>query len=107
MAVALTWSIDKVLTSPSHNNLTNVVREVHWRCTGVDGEATHFSYGRVDYDIVDGDNFTPYEELTEEQVIDWVKASLGTEYVQFTEDLVTRLVSEIVTPLKKETDLPW
>lgn len=106
MAVTLTWSIDKMITAPSLGGLTNVVKEVHWKCTGVDGDATHFSYGRVDFNDANGDAFTAYADLTEEQVIEWVKADLGT-HVEFTENLVTKLVTDIKYPPKQESALPW
>ena len=45
----------------------------HWRCVGSDGDFSASSYGTAGftYDASSPD-FTPYDQLTEEQVLGWV-----------------------------------
>ena len=47
----------------------------HWRCTATDGEFSATSYGTAGFSQdPEADDFTPYEELTEAQVLEWVWA---------------------------------
>jgi hypothetical protein len=75
---------------------------VHYTVTAVDGDFTASTYGTVGYTEEEG-SFTPYEDLTKEQVIEWVKNSLGEETVE------TNLAAQIEA-LKnptQESGLPW
>jgi hypothetical protein len=58
------WSIDKVRVADG-----NLVVEVEWRVTATQGELTASAVGFKS--LVRGDSFIPYEELTEQQVLDW------------------------------------
>ena len=47
----------------------------HWRCTASDGDFSASSYGTAGFSQdPESDSFTPYEDLTEEQVLEWVWA---------------------------------
>lgn len=54
---------------------------VHYTVTATDGELSASSYGTVGY-TQDGSNFTPYDQLTKDQVIGWVKQSLESESIE-------------------------
>ena len=43
----------------------------HWRCDASDGDFSASSYGTAGFSQ-DPENFTPYEDLTEAQVLGWV-----------------------------------
>jgi hypothetical protein len=45
------------------------VTTAHWTCTATDGDFSANAYGSVGFS---GDLVTPYENLTQEQVLDWV-----------------------------------
>jgi folylpolyglutamate synthase/dihydropteroate synthase len=67
------------------NNLERQVSDdlvivAHWRVDAVDGEHTAGAYGSVGF--TRGDDFTPFEELTEAQVIEWVKAQLDVAEIE-------------------------
>lgn len=75
---------------------------VHYTVNAVDGEFTASTYGTVGYTQEEG-NFTPYESLTKEQVIGWVKDSLGEETVQAS---LTAQIESQKNPVQ-ESGLPW
>ena len=75
---------------------------VHYVVSAVDGEFTTSTYGTVGYTQEEG-NFTPYESLTKEQVIGWVKDSLGEETVQAN---LTAQIDALKNPVQ-ESGLPW
>jgi hypothetical protein len=78
------------------------VTTVHYTVSAVDGEFTASTYGTVGYTQEEG-NFTPYESLTKEQVIGWVKDSLGEETVQAG---LAAQVDALKNPVQ-ESGLPW
>lgn len=51
----------------------------------------------------DTSNFTLYGNLTEEQIVNWVKATLGADHVKFLEDLVVQGYDE--NPLARSTTM--
>jgi hypothetical protein len=64
MAITFNWSVQKMQVA---NN--KLVIKVDLLVTGTDGEVTAAAaYSR---DLTYGGSFTPYEELTEQQVLDW------------------------------------
>ena len=83
----------------------------HWTLTGEDvqGETTYTGsvYGSVglEYDAQDPD-FVPFEALTEELVIGWVKEALGEETVAAHEANVQGQINDQKAP-KTQSGLPW
>ena len=55
----------------------------------------------------DETSFVPFFELSEEIVLKWVKASIGTQTVHELEQEVRNNVAEIVKPKLVEMELPW
>jgi hypothetical protein len=82
------------------------VNVVHWTASQVDGEFFAGSYGTISFTKEDGINYVPYESLTEAQVIDWVKNSMGEEGVKALEDALASNIAEQKAP-KKATGTPW
>lgn len=105
--MTITWSIDKILTMPVCGELTNIVTDIDWRCTATEGETSQSTYGRVSFMSHDVENFTEYDDLSQDDVIEWVKASLGEDNVAYNEELARTRVNNTLNPQKKETSLPW
>ena len=61
----VTWSIVQL----DRNATDGFVTSAHWTAVEVDGEFRASSYGSVGFS---GDLVTPYENLTQEQVLEWV-----------------------------------
>ena len=58
------WTVNKVQVAQD-----NLVVKVDLTVTGIDGDnSASAAYSR---DLVRGDSFVPYEQLTEQQVLDW------------------------------------
>ena len=73
----ITWSYANL----ERNTADGFVVTVHYRVNAVDGDYSASSYGTVGYTQEEGD-FTPYENLTEETVIGWVKDSLDAAEIE-------------------------
>jgi hypothetical protein len=72
----VTYKIDNLERQASDD----LVIVAHWRVDAVDGEHTAGAYGSVGF--TRGDDFIPFEELTEAQVIAWVKAQLDVAEIE-------------------------
>jgi hypothetical protein len=74
---------------------------VHYTVNAVDGEFTASTYGTVGY--TEEGAFTPYSQLTEAEVVGWVKDSLGQETV---EEALAAQIEAQKNPIS-ESGLPW
>lgn len=76
----LTWKIEQIdcMLAESGPRVFNI----YWRVNGVDGEHAVTTCGTQTITDPLAASFVPYEELTEQQVLDWVKADLGETKVQ-------------------------
>jgi hypothetical protein len=93
----ITYKIDNLERQASDD----LVIVAHWRVDAVDGEHTAGAYGSVGF--TRGDDFIPFEELTEAQVIDWVKAQLDVEQIE--SNLANQI--EALKEPKSVSGLPW
>jgi len=77
MAINYTWSVIS-LEKQNHENVQDAVCNVHWVRTGTD-DTDNVAYGmmgatRFNMSDVDPNNFTPFANLTEQQVVTWIEA---------------------------------
>ena len=76
---------------------------VHYTVNAVDGDYTASTYGTVGYTEQPDEQYIPYEELTEAEVIGWVQDSLGKDTVEAS---LTAQIEAQKNPVQ-ETGLPW
>ena len=82
------------------------VNTAHWTASVTDGDFTASTYSTVGFTKEDGINYVPYEQLTEAQVIEWVKASLGAEGVAAIDTALANNIAEQKAP-KVAAGTPW
>ena len=73
------------MTTFKINNLerqsdTGLVTVVHWTAVKVDGDASASVYASMAVEA--SEEFVPFEQLTEEVVVEWVKAKLDLESIE-------------------------
>lgn len=80
MAIIYELSIKKIDAAPTEGDLQDVVKILHWMYMGketIDGEDYYGdAIGAVEINAPNSDSFTPFADLTEEQVTDWVESKL-------------------------------
>ena len=76
-----TWIISDLVAKIQDEELSNIIETVHWRYQATDGEHTADVYGSVGLEAPD-DNFKPFEEVTEADVIAWLESKLDVEAMQ-------------------------
>ena len=108
MEINYNWSIVQMDTKPSEDNLTDVVVVVHWTrnaITEAEGKPyTAQSYGTYSCPLPSGEDFTPYEDLTQDQVEGWLDAGLDVDSID--EGLATQL-ENLINPPVIVLPLPW
>jgi hypothetical protein len=92
---------------PEQDGETDVVFNVHWTLTGTDGTYSGNVYGSQSVTVDPEAPFTPYADLTQAQVIGWVKDALGEEQVASLEANVAEQIANQINPPVVTPDLPW
>lgn len=72
MSNTYTWRINYLDTKLQEGSLEKVVISCQWTVSGTDGTLTATNYGYAHFDSPNTENFTAYDSLTEEQVLNWV-----------------------------------
>jgi len=77
MAISYTWNINQLTAYPTYQSQTDVVFKVQWSYRGVDSNGVGSSRGGVtEVTYTAGAPFTPFNQLTEAQVLGWVQAAV-------------------------------
>tara|TARA_B110000977_G_scaffold193743_1_gene269177 strand:- start:1157 stop:1474 length:318 start_codon:yes stop_codon:yes gene_type:complete len=75
------WNCKTVDVHPQEEGETDVVYNVHWIVTGVDGDYSASCIGTQVVPLSEGGTFIPFEDLTNEIVVEWTKEAIGEEQV--------------------------
>ena len=98
------WDISQLDVKPTEGDLSDVVITAHWQCSGVDGDYSGGVYSTSSFSQP-GDPFTPYADLTEEQVLGWVWSSGVDRHA--TEAAVAQQIEAQINPPIVSPALPW
>ena len=98
------WIISAMDTAPSEDGLIDVVKTVHWRRQEQDGEYFADVYGAMGCSAPDPMAYTPYADLTFEQVCSWLEANLNVEEIDANLDLQ---IANQKNPPIVNLPLPW
>jgi hypothetical protein len=98
------WIIERLLVKPTEGSLTDVVITADWRCNGTDGTYSGTCYGSASF-APPTDAFTPYDELTQQQVLDWCFAN-GVDKSAIEANVSLQIANQINPPVIAPP-LPW
>ena len=102
--MTILWLIERLLVKPTEGSLTDVVITADWRCNGSQESFSGTCYGSCSFAPPSG-SFTPYEDLTEQQVLDWCFAN-GVDKTAI-EANVTQQINDQSNPPVVTLPLPW
>jgi hypothetical protein len=106
--MTILWLIERLLTKPVEGSNTDVVITADWRCNGtVQSPTEAYSgtcYGSCSFAPPSG-SFTPYEDLTEAQVLDWCFAN-GVNKSAIEANVTAQIQNQINPPVVS-LPLPW
>jgi hypothetical protein len=120
MAITHTWSIGSSLQTKQQDEYDNVVFDAVWKLysyevTDEGVEYNCITVNSVTFNTENITNFTPYEDLTEDQVLMWAKAAideqalsggLTTTCAEWEAGHVRNIAKQINPPIVNKT-APW
>jgi len=102
------WVIAQLNCAVESEGLPNVINVIHWRYNAnqVDDNKTYYAdtYGSSGVAQPNPQNFIPYEDVTEEEVINWLEQILPVD------DMKLGLEANIalqINPVEVTLPLPW
>ena len=109
MATQFSWTINQLNSKPTSDGLQNVINVIHWTYSATDTDETGkewfaSSYGTAGVDQPNPQNFTPYADVTEPQVVSWLEEVLPVA------DMQASLLANIELqkhPVEVTLPLPW
>jgi hypothetical protein len=100
-----TWTVTQLDCYPQADGQTDVVFTVHWTCSGTDGTYNGSVYSTCNVTYVAGTPYTPYDQLTQNQVLGWIWAS-GVDQAS-AEAAVQAQINNQINPPVVSPPLPW
>jgi len=100
----ISWIIERLLVKPTEGSLTDVVITADWRCNGTQDQYSGTCYGSCSF-APPSDNFTPYPDLTQSQVLGWCYSN-GVDQAAI-EANVTQQINDQINPPVVTLPLPW
>jgi hypothetical protein len=106
MATSFTTTVTQMYTLPQEAGETDVVVTAMYTVTGVDGEYVASIGGSQQFTIsADDPGFTPYDQLTQAQVIGWIPESAITSCQACVQGQINSMITPPVSPTSQP--LPW
>jgi hypothetical protein len=101
------WIIEHMEVLPEFEGKENVVKTVHWRALLESETSQHVvsAYGSVLLPVNDLTPFTEFENLTEAQVVEWVKARISN--VAAIESSLSQQLADLENPPVVTLLPPW
>lgn len=104
MTANITWAVTSMDCYPQEGGNTDVVFKVNWSCSGEQDGFRGLVFNNTKVPLPDG-AFTPYADLTQEQVLGWVWAN-GVDQLAV-EAAVQQQIDNQINPPVVTPPLPW
>lgn len=105
------WIITKLKCKTNDGGLTNVVQRIKWRykfTETVNGKVYETElYGSLDLPEPDPNSFTLFNDLTKQQVEEWIILNMGDGYIQYLEQQLQSNLNELIYPTIVLLDPPF
>ena len=100
-----TTTVTQMFTLPQEAGQTDVVVNVNYLVTGVDGANTADIGFSQQFTIQQGEAFTPYAQLTQAQVVGWADPQTVSNMQACVQGQLNSIVNPPVSPSSQP--LPW
>ena len=105
------WSITEIDSYPQAQGKNNVAFNVHWKLTDptIVSPMPHIYavHGSQVLTYVAGSPFVEYSDLTEEQVVNWVKSAMGAEQILAMQSKLDVNLGQNPSVAVQQQPLPW
>jgi hypothetical protein len=116
MALTYEWKITQIKKT-TNDSVDNAIIGTRWEVKGIDANGNDGLFtGATPFtlDQINPDNFVPYNELTEEIVLDWIKGYVSgsnrvTNYWDHISDRINKEIAEKTSIISsvEAVNLPW
>lgn len=106
MTITYTWSVTQMDAYPELDGEQDVVCMVWWTLVGTDGGCSDSTGGGTPITVDGSEPFTPYSQLTQEQVLGWVFDKMGPDVKTQIEQSVASQVAKQAAKIQP-MPLPW
>ena len=103
--ITYTWNISQLNCVPQAPKGADYVVTAHWNLSGTDGTYSGSVYSTCSFPVVQGESFTPYADLTQDQVLGWCWAN-GVDK-DSAEAAVAQQIENQINPPIVSPPLPW
>lgn len=107
MANTYSWQINALDSYPEQDGKQDVVFTIHWTRAATDGEHNASVYGTQGVTLDPEAPFTPYADLTQDQVEGWLVAAMGEEQVAAMDASLDQQIENQINPPVVTLPLPW
>ena len=109
MAVTFSWKVTGIKTR-TLNDTPNIVVQTYWEKIGTDENGNTGTFAGATPFTIDsmpeGTTFIPFEQLTEEDVLTWIKAVVVGHYQDRVNLHILNQIGQKINPVV-EASLPW
>lgn len=110
MAITYTWKITGLKTKDVSEDKPAAVVQTYWQKIGTDEDGNEGTFsGATPFTVDPTDEsgpFIPFEELTEEDVLDWIKTVVVGGYADHVNGQIAKQIEEKISPVV-DNRLPW
>ena len=100
-----TTTVTQMYTLPQEAGQTDVVVNVNYLVTGIDGTYTATIDFYQQFTIQQGEAFTPYAQLTQAQVVGWADPQTVSNMQACVQSQINSMINPPVSPTSQA--LPW
>ena len=98
------WQITSMPAYPQAKGQTDVVFQVNWQCNAQDDGYQANSFGSVPVTYIAGSSYTPYADLTQDQVWGWINPQIDRPAIEAN---LQALIDAQKNPTVVTPPLPW
>lgn len=105
-----TWNITALDCYPQADGQTDVVFTAHWTANASSGATppvTSSVYGTQSLTYDAKSAYTPYAQLTQDQVVGWVQSAMGIDAVTALQESLDKQIENQINPPVVTPPLPW
>ena len=108
MSIEYTWKVTGIKTKTEGTREKSVV-QTYWSKIGTNEDGITGTYnGAIPFTSIDlaDEDFIPFENLTEEIVLDWIKEIVVNDFEQHVNNSIAKQIEEKINP-PVDARFPW
>ena len=107
MATTYTFTPVSLTCYAQQDGQNDVVYNIGWRYQASDGKYGYLTEGETTTAYIAGQPFTPYDQLTKDQVIGWIEGGLGAATLSHMQGTADAAIAAQYSSLVTNPPLPW